>query len=179
MSVRPAVTAVMISATASTGRKSRSVLTPPALSAMISRAPGSLAVALVLAALAGLGDAAFGASGVPDRLDRFRELALIWQGRVQTGAELTADAYREMYALLDEEIVESLTSGGPYASPGFLQDRLDAFGGVWGGTTLGVGGVDPPVCGAFQLAHPTDGNTVRVYGRLHGEAAPPRTLHRT
>src|SRR5436853_250107 len=129
-----------------------------------------LAVALVLAALAGLGDAVFGASGVPDRLDRFRELALTWQGRVQTGAELTADAYREMYALLDEEIVESLTSGGPYASPGFLQDRLDAFGGVWGGTTLGVVGVDHLVVGAFQLADATDVNTVRVYGRLHGEA---------
>src|SRR5437867_4635907 len=104
-----------------------------------------LAVALVLAALAGLDDAAFGASGVPDRLDKFRELALIWQGRVQTGAELTADAYREMYALLDEEIVESLTSGGPFASPGFLQDRLDALRTARGGTTLGAGGAAPLV----------------------------------
>src|SRR2546425_8603842 len=100
-----------------------------------------LAVALVLAALAGLGDAAFGASGVPDRLDRVRELALVWQGRVQTGAQLTADAHREMYALLDEEIVESLTSGGPFAVPGFLPDRLGAFGGVGGGATVrAVGG---------------------------------------
>src|SRR2546422_2656446 len=136
-----------------------------------------LAVALVLAALAGLGDAAFGASGVPDRLDRFRELALIWQGRVQTGAEVTADAYREMYALLDEEIVESLTSGRPYAAPGFLQDRLDAFGGGWGGTTLGVVGGDPLGVGAFQLAHATDVNTVPGYGRLPGEAALLRALH--
>src|SRR5207245_358561 len=67
-----------------------------------------LTVALVLAALAGLGGAAVGAAGVPDRLDRFRELALARQARAQTGGELTADAYREMYALLDEEIVESL-----------------------------------------------------------------------
>src|SRR2546427_6933233 len=92
-----------------------------------------LTVALVLAALAGLGGAAVGAAGVPDRLDRFRELALARQARAQTGGELTADAYREMYALLDEEIVESLASGGPFASPGFLQERLDAFGDVWGG----------------------------------------------
>src|SRR2546429_5336563 len=92
-----------------------------------------LAVALVLAALAGLGDAAFGASGVPDRLDRFRELALVWQGRVQTGAELTADAYRAMYALLDEEIVESLTSGGPIASPGFPHETVATFRSVCGG----------------------------------------------
>src|SRR2546428_3971640 len=75
-----------------------------------------LAVALVLAALAGLGDAAFGASGVPDRLDRVRELALIWQGHGQTGAELTAHAYPEMYAPLDHEIVESLPNGRADAS---------------------------------------------------------------
>src|SRR5207244_1239545 len=113
----------MVSATASTGRKRRSALTPRLYHSAVHRRSQLLAVALVLAALAGLGDAVFGASGVPDRLDRFRELALIWQGRVQTGAELTADAYREMYALLDEEIVESLTSGGPYASPGFLRSE--------------------------------------------------------
>src|SRR3989442_7964979 len=90
-----------------------------------------LAVALVLAALAGLGDAAFGASGVPDRLDRFLELALVWQGRVQTGAQLTAHAYREMYPLLAEEIVESLTSGRPLAPPGILPRPLPPLrGGV-------------------------------------------------
>src|SRR5712691_7144535 len=53
-----------------------------------------------------------------------------------------------------------------------------AFGGVWGGTTLGVVGVDHLVVGAFQLADATDVNTVRVYGRLHGEAALLGTLHR-
>jgi len=49
---------------------------------------------------------------------------------------------------------------------------------VWGGTTLGVVGVDHLVVGAFQLADATDVNTVRVYGRLHGEAALLGTLHR-
>src|SRR2546427_6299525 len=78
-----------------------------------------LAVALVLAALAGLGDAAFGASGVPDRLDRFRELALIWQGRGPKGGELTADAHREMDALLDEGVGGSLTRRGADAAAGF------------------------------------------------------------
>jgi hypothetical protein len=43
-----------------------------------------------------------------------------------------------MYALLDEEIVESLGTGGLYASPAFLQDRLDAFGEAWGATTVDV-----------------------------------------
>ena len=118
----------------------------------------------ILVLLAGVGDAALGASGVPDRLDRFRELALTRQSRAETGAEPTADAYREMYALLDEEIVESLASGGPFASPGFLQDRLDAFGDAWGGAMLGVVGVDRLVVGAFQLADAPGVSTVRVYG---------------
>src|SRR3989475_154182 len=137
-----------------------------------------LTVALVLAALAGLGGAAVGAAGVPDRLDRSRELALARQARAQTGGELTADAYREMYALLDEEIVESLASGGPFASPGFLQERLDAFGDVWGGALLGVVGVDRLVVGAFRLADAPGVSTVRVYGRLRGEAALLATIHR-
>jgi hypothetical protein len=135
-------------------------------------------VALVLAVLTGLGGGASGAAGVPDRLDRFRELALTRQSRVQTGAELPADAYREMYALLDEEIVESLASGGPFASPGFLQDRLDAFGDVWGGATLGVVGVDRLVVGTFRLADAPGVSTIRVYGRLRGEAALLATMHR-
>ena len=50
-------------------------------------------------------------------------------------AEPPAEAYREIYALLDEEIVESLASGGVFASLEFLQDRLDAFGEAWGGAT--------------------------------------------
>src|SRR2546430_16600036 len=58
-----------------------------------------LAVALVLAALAGLGDAAFGASGVPDRLDPVRELAPVWQGPVQTGAQPTGAADPAIYAV--------------------------------------------------------------------------------
>src|SRR6059036_2849940 len=83
-----------------------------------------LTVALALAALAGLGGAAVGAAGVPDRLDRFRELALARQARAQTSGELTADAFREMYALLDEEIVESLARGGPLAEAGCRPGRI-------------------------------------------------------
>src|SRR3989442_199872 len=109
-----------------------SVRTARLTHSQVDRPSGELlTVALVLAALAGLGGAAVGAAGVPDRLDRFRELALARQARAQTGGELTADAYREMYALLDEEIVESLASGGPFASPGILPERLDAFRVVW------------------------------------------------
>src|SRR2546427_9966690 len=79
-----------------------------------------LTVALVLAALAGLGGAAVGAAGVPDRLDRFRELALARQARAQTGGGRPADAYPEMYGPRGGASGESLASGAAVASPGFL-----------------------------------------------------------
>src|SRR5438128_9923365 len=78
-----------------------------------------LTVALVLAALAGLGGAAVGAAGVPDRLDRFRELAVARQARAQPGGEPTAGAHREMYAMLDKEIGARPRTGRPVASPVF------------------------------------------------------------
>ena len=70
----------------------------------------------MLAGLAMLGTAALvtdrpDAAGPVDRLDQFRTL-----GRARSlghGApDGSPDAYREMYALLDEEIVESLGAGG-------------------------------------------------------------------
>src|SRR5256885_16300787 len=83
-----------------------------------------------------------------------------------------------MYALLDEQFVASPAGGGRLASPGFLQERFDAFGDVWGGALLGVVGVDRLVVGAFRLADAPGVSTVRVYGRLRGEAALLATIHR-
>ena len=112
-------------------------------------------------------------AGPADRLDQFRELA-----RSHSSADGSPDAYREMYALLDEEIVESLGAGGLYASPAFLQDRLDAFGEAWGATTVDVLRVGRLVVGAFQMSDVPGANTVRVYGKLAGEAALLTTLSR-
>ena len=112
-------------------------------------------------------------AGPADRLDQFRELA-----RSHSSADGSPDAYREMYALLDEEIVESLGAGGLYASPAFLQDRLDAFGEAWGATTVDVLRVGRLVVGAFQMSDVPGANTVRVYGKLGGEAALLTTLSR-
>jgi hypothetical protein len=113
------------------------------------------------------------AAGPADRLDQFRQLA-----RSHSGADGSPDAYRDMYALLDEEIVESLGTGGLYASPAFLQDRLDAFGEAWGATTVDVLRVGRLVVGAFQMSDAPGANTVRVYGKLGGEAALLTTLSR-
>src|SRR5258706_15342161 len=86
----------------------------------------------ILAGLAILGTAALvtdrpNAAGPVDRLDQFRMLARARS--LGNGApEVSADAYREMYALLDEEIVESLGTGGPRSSPRFLPDNPHPFG---------------------------------------------------
>ena len=118
------------------------------------------------------------AGGPPDRLDQFRRLALARPSMWQADTDAPVDAYREMYALLDEEIVESLGTGGLFASPAFLQDRLDAFSEAWGAAAVGVVRVGRFVVGAFQMSDAPGINSVRVYGRLGGEAALLTTLSR-
>lgn len=113
----------------------------------------------------------------PDRLERFRELA---SSRLALG-DLDADpteAYRDIYALLDDEIVDSLASGGVFASSEFLQDRLDAFGDAWGGAQFRLTRLGPLVVGAFRLTDAGGGNSIRVYGPLRDEAALLATLYR-
>jgi hypothetical protein len=110
------------------------------------------------------------AGGSIDRLERFRDLA----GRRLTTIQLDAatrsgDSDREIYALLDEEIVQNLAAGGLFASAGFLQDRLDGFAEAWGGAAFGALRVGPLAVVACYLGEGT--NSVRVYGRLGGEAA--------
>src|SRR5260370_32057161 len=68
-----------------------------------------------------------------DRLDRFRELAHAGLTTAGAGAERVHRVDRELYELLDGEIVDSLASGGVFASEAFLQDRLDPFHAAWGG----------------------------------------------
>ena len=82
-----------------------------------SRGAWTRAGCALLLALA-LGPRTEGTAGLPDRLERFRELAQSRQRLLQLDGDAAADAYREMYALLDEEIVENLATGGPFASTG-------------------------------------------------------------
>jgi hypothetical protein len=115
----------------------------------------------------------------PDRLDRFRELARSRLGLAElVDPENPAEAYRDIYALLDEEIVESLTSGGVFASLEFLQDRLDGFGEAWGGAHIRLARVGRLLVGAFRLTDGPAGNSVRVYGRLREESALLATMYR-
>src|SRR5882724_1008142 len=147
----------------------------------VSRLTGGMTRKL-LAGLAMLGTAALladrlDAAGPVDRLDQFRTLARA-RSLANGNADTSPDAYREIYALLDEEIVESLGTGGLYASTGFLQDRLDAFGEAWGAAAVDVVRVGRLMVGAFQMSDAPGVNSVRVYGRLGGEAALLTTLSR-
>ena len=119
------------------------------------------------------------AGPVPDRLERFRALVAERLGAAQIlDAGTSSDAYREAYALLDEEIVESLGSGGVFASPAFLQDRLDAFSDAWGGAAVRVVRLGPLLVGVFQLGERATANSVRVYGKLRDEPALLTTIER-
>ena len=113
-----------------------------------------------------------------DRLERFRELAASRLALAQLGGGDGAVA--EIYALVDEEIIENLESGSPFASLEFIQERLDAFGGAWGGASFRVvrpKGLKPPLTiGVLSLAGVPGSGSVRVYGRVGGYIAPVRTV---
>jgi hypothetical protein len=136
--------------------------------AIRSRVRAPLLAIVVAAALAGGAPAA----SIPDRLERFRELASTRLGLSDVlEPEAAAETYREINALLDDEIVESLGSGSVFASLGFLQDRLDSFADTWGGASFRLTRVGQVVVGAFSLGERPSGNSIRVYGRLQDEAA--------
>jgi hypothetical protein len=127
---------------------------------------GALVAGLVVLAATGRA----GAGDRTDRLDQFRALAASRLALAQVlDVDAPADAFREIYALLDDEIVESLASGGPFASLAFLQDRLDTFADVWGGASLRLVRAGGLLLGAFVLDERSAGNSVRVYGRLGAE----------
>jgi len=94
-----------------------------------------------------------GAQNPSDRLDRFRALAAARLSLAElVDAERAAEAYREIYALLDDEVVDSLASGGVFAAPAFLQDRLDGFAEAWGGACLRLHPVGGWPIGTSQLS---------------------------
>jgi hypothetical protein len=116
-------------------------------------------------------------AAAPDRLERFRELATTRLGAEQLlDSDHPHEVHRELYALLDEEIVESLASGSVFASTGFLQDRLDAFGDAWGGAHFSLTPIGRMFVGAFELG--STGNSIRIYGRLRDEAALLAAMYR-
>lgn len=115
-----------------------------------------------------------------DRLERFRSIAASRLGALElSGHEPAPEVIGQIYTLLDNEILDNLASGSPFASEGFLQERLDAFNEAWGGTAfrvLALRGSGLTV-GAFQLSPGGWGNSVRVYGRNGSRATLVRAIH--
>src|SRR5262249_36044514 len=95
-----------------------------------------LTLAMLLAWTLAPADLATANSSI-DRLERFRDLAGHRLATIQLGGgSRTAEDEREIYALLDDEVVQNVASGGLFASEGFLQERLDGFAEAWGGASF-------------------------------------------
>lgn len=109
-----------------------------------------------------------GAGG--DRLDRFRQLAASRLALVEREAPgPPGDQLQEVYALLDEELIENLNSGPLFASAEFLEERLEGFSDVWGGSVFRVLKLPGTLTVAsFQLTPGGHGNSVRTYVRNGG-----------
>lgn len=113
-----------------------------------------------------------------DRLERFRRLARTRLGPVEIlDADRSPETYREIYGLLDEEMVDSVAGGGVFASVEFLQDRLDGFAETWGGASLKALRLGPLAVGAFHLGDDEAGNSIRVYGRMGSETGLLSVIH--
>jgi hypothetical protein len=141
--------------------------------AFIRQSLWGLALVLVSAAIAWAAAALAWAGPAGDRLERFRELAVARLSVVEdTGGAIDSTTQAELDALLDGEVLDSLRAGGPFASVGFICERLDAFGDVWGGASLRIeslsGGL---LAGSFRLSAKGVGNSVRLYGAAKGKPA--------
>src|SRR5262245_63468755 len=91
--------------------------------------------AVVFAVLLTLGWVS-GSAAAPasDRLVRFGELARNHAG----GLEPAERVLPALFALVDDEILDSLRSGSPFASVPFIQERMDGFRDAWGGAAFRV-----------------------------------------
>jgi hypothetical protein len=128
------------------------------------RAPWGVAVLLVLAvALRGAG-----AAPPEDRLARVGELGRLLSGDPLAPGDGEA-LLAEIFALADAEVLDSLRSGGPFASAAFIQERLDAFTATWGGAgfrvaPLGRAGEAPLILGVWSVAGAAPRGSVRAWG---------------
>jgi hypothetical protein len=104
-----------------------------------------------------------------DRLERFRALVSPLDP-AHAPEPAAAETLPSIYALLDAEVVESLASGGVFATPAFIRDRLEAFTETWGGVTMRLVGLGRLLVVAYQFSETPLGSSVRVYGGRASEA---------
>ena len=121
-------------------------------------------------------------AGAGDRLERFRTLAAgdLSVAQLDGGSEIDR-VVSELYALVDEEIVESLETGSPFSSVEFIQERLDGLASAWGGAAFRV--LRPPAgpgrptltVAVLSLTGVPGSGSMRVYGPGSGGVLPLRT----
>jgi hypothetical protein len=127
---------------------------------------GAWAVLVALMSMVATAD-----GGATDRLSSVEALRGVLATTGETApADLDA-ALAALFSLADDEIIENLGAGEPFASTAFIQERLDAFMGAWGGASFRVhrlgadGGTGALTVGVFTLPGPAPRGSVRVYGR--------------
>lgn len=131
-----------------------------------------------LVLLGALGEA--GSTEPRDRLDRFRDLGRRLQAGPETPAALPGPIRDELLALVDDEVLDNLRSGGPFAAPVFILERLRMLAEVWGGATFEVQPLAAPraypasLMVTVDLAGPPPAGSVRIYG---GPSGDPRLVH--
>lgn len=122
--------------------------------------------ALVLGLAAWLGVAP--AAAAPDRLERFRAVAREHLATAVDAVERDR-AVRDLYELVDAEVLDSLRGDDPFSSVVFIRERLDALMEAWGGATLRVvripaaGRRGPITVGLYSLVGVEGSGSLRLY----------------
>jgi len=112
------------------------------------------------------------AAPLRDRLELFLELVrsrLTPPDREET--EQVREAIRDVYAILDEEILENLNSEGPFASEAFIQERLEGFTERWGWGRFVIWrpkALPSQFVASIQLTPNGGGSSIRAYARQGG-----------
>jgi hypothetical protein len=110
-----------------------------------------------------------------DGLEDFRNLA------ARLGPTPSEETVSALYRLVDGEIVENLRGGGIFASPDFIQERLEGFNSAWGGARfrvlrLGAEGPRALTVALYGLIGLDGPGSVRVFTGIGATAALTRTI---
>jgi len=135
-----------------------------------ARSAGPLAAILVACAFA----SAALATVALERRERFNDLALRYAATPDR--EASAQILSELLALVDDEVVDNLETGEPFASAAFIQDRLGAFGEDWGGASFAViqperGRSDGTTLALVTVTSGESRGALRIYRREGGVVA--------
>jgi hypothetical protein len=108
-------------------------------------------------------------AGAADRLERFREAGLRY---AESGAAPGSPAAAEVLAVVDDEVLDSLRSGGPFASAAFIQEQLEGLSAAWAGAGFRVSalgrGIGALTVVVVSLAGGERASSLRIYGRTAG-----------